>query len=188
MDNDEIEKLTEEESTKRDHRGPYTTELGVVLKYKKVPSDAVRKVWTAIPVPKPPMVYIKDHGREEPNPADPGYTAEIAQYNNKVTLIIHTAYFMRGVEVFSIPEGIPGPDSSDWYEGMEEYWDIPHGALARKATWLQLYVLNDREKDEILEDLMIFSGMIQEKDVEEAMSSFRSNGISGTNQQVPVTP
>ena len=182
---DDIEKKT---TTKRDHRGPYTTEQGVMLKYKKVPTDAVRKAWTAIQVPKPPMVYIEDHGRDEPNPADPGYLNELSQYNNKVNLVIHTIYFMQGVEIFSIPDNIPGPESKDWYEGMEEYWDIPQGKLALKAAWLMYYALNDTEKEEILGDLMVLTGLVPEEKVEEAVDSFRDSSVSETNHQVPVTP
>lgn len=179
---DQLENMTEK--PRRDHRGPYMTERGVVLKYVKVSIDTVRKAWTAIPVPKPPMVYIEDRGRDEPNPADPGYQNELNQYTNKVNLIIHTLYFMRGVDVFSKPEDLPGPESEEWYEGLEEYFEIPKGKLARKAVWLMDFILNDQEKDEILEDLLVFSGYVTEKVVDEAINSFRSDSIQETDTEL----
>lgn len=180
---DKVEELTE--VVERDHRGPYTTEKGVVLKYQKVSSDTVRKAWTAIPVPKPPMVYIEERGREEPNPADPGYKNEIDQYNGKVNTLIYTIYLMRGVDIHYIPESVSKPDDTDWYEGLEEYLDIPTGRLARKAAWLMDYVLNDFERAEVVEDLAIFSGLVPEKKVEETLKSFRSDGVQQTDSAIP---
>ena len=185
MQLDGLEELTT--LKKRDHRGPYTTERGVILKYTKVSGDTVRKAWSTIPVPKPPMVYITDRGREEPNPADPGYNSELAQYNSKITIVIRTIYLMRGVDVqLPLPQDIIAIESEEWHEGLEEYLDIPKGRLARKAAWLMDYILNDTERDEIIEDLMIFSGLTSEAQVEEAMSSFRSNGVSEADKQVPT--
>lgn len=170
-----------DEKKERDHKGPYTTERGVVLKYDKVSSDAVRKAWTAIPVPKPPMIFIQDRGREEPHPHDPGYLNELNQYNAKINLVVRMIYFMRGLTVIKIPEDMPGPESSDWYEGLEEFMDVPKSPMARKAAWLMDYVCNDHEADEITNDLMIYSGFVTEKDVDEAVKSFRNNGVPETD-------
>lgn len=183
---DSIEKITEPKP-KRDPRGPYKTGKGVVLKYNKISTDVVRRAWTAIPVPKPPEVWIEDHGRYEPNPADPGYNNELSVYSNKVSACIHQIIMMRAIDVFSVPETIPTADSDEWFEGLEDYFEIPKGRLARKAMWLLDYILDDLERDEIIQDIMKLSGMVPEEKVEEAQESFRSDGVAEADQQVPDT-
>lgn len=181
---DKLEALT---SVKRNSAGPYTTERGIVLKYYKVSADLVRKAYSAIPVPQPPMVYIESRNRQEPNPHDPGYLHSLNAYSNETQLAIHTIYLMRGVEIATLPPGVPGPDSSEWYEGIEDViGGVPQGATARKTAWLLYYALNDTEKDEVLEDLMKFSGLITEEKVQEALDSFRSNGVEKTDSEVPT--
>lgn len=163
----------------------FETEKGIKLQLYKVSTDTVRKAWSMIPVPKPPMVYIEDRGREEPNPVDPGYKMELDQYNAKVNLLIYQIYLMRGVDIRFIPEGFPGPDEPEiWNEGLEDYLPVPVGKYARKAAWLADFVLNDYEKGNLIEELVKFSGMVPETKVEEASRSFRSDGLPGTDQQI----
>jgi hypothetical protein len=181
---DEVEKISEPKP-KRDSRGPYTTERGVILKYRKISTDVVRRAWTAIPIPKPPDVWIEDHGRYEPNPVDPGYNNEVSLYNNKVSECIQQIIMMRAVDVFSIPDGVPGPESDEWFEGLEEYFSIPNGKLARKAMWLLDYILSDTEINEIVQDISKLSGMIAEDKVDEAANSFRGDGVQETDKVLP---
>lgn len=179
---DKLEALVEE---KRNPAGPYTTERGIVLKYYKVSADLVRKAHSAVQVPQPPMVFIESRGRQEPNPHDPGYLHALNSYTNDSQLAIHTIYLMRGVEIASLPDDVPGPDSNEWFEGIEDIiGGVPVGKIARKTAWLLYYALNDTEKDEIIEDLMKFSGLITEEKVQQAIDSFRSNGVEQTDQQV----
>lgn len=181
---DQIEKLTEEKPH-RNPKDPYTTEMGVVLKLHKVSTDLVRRAWTAIPIPQPPMVFIEERGRSEPNPADPGYNNELSAYNGKVNAVIHMIYMMRGVDVFSVPDDVVPIESDEWFEGLEAYLEIPKGRLARKAAWLLDYVLLDSESDEICQNIIRLSGGILETDVDEAAKSFRDNGISETTTELP---
>lgn len=183
---DEVEKISAPKP-KRDSRGPYTTEMGVVLKYRKISTDVVRRAWTAIPIPKMPEVWIEDHGRYEPNPVDPGYNNEVSLYNNKVSECIQQIIMMRAVEVFSVPPGIPGPESDEWFEGLEEYFAIPKGKLARTAMWLLDYVLSDMEINEIVQDVSKNSGMIPEDKVDEAANSFRGDGEQEASKTVPTS-
>lgn len=181
---DRLEELVEK---KRNPAGPYTTERGIVLKYFKVSADLVRKAYSAIPVPTPPMVYIESRNRQEPNPHDPGYLHALNSYTNETQLAIHTIYLMRGVEIQTLPDDIPGPDSDEWFEGIEDViGGVPTGKIARKTAWLLYYALNDTEKDEVITDLMSFSGLITEEKVQEALDSFRGNGVAEADKQVPT--
>lgn len=184
---DEVEKLTDE-TKKRNPKDPYTTELGVVLKLRRISTDVIRRAWTAIPIPKPPDVWIEDHGRYEPNPVDPGYNNELNLYNNKVNSCIHQIVMMRAVDiVLPLPPEVPGPDSDEWTEGLDEFFDMPKGRLARKAMWLLDYILDDRERDEIIGNIMKISNMVPEDKVDEAMDSFRSDGIPEPDKEVSDT-
>src|SRR4051812_42687458 len=95
---DDVENITEPVK-KRDPKAPYITEKGVILKLQRISTDVVRRAWTAIPIPKPPEVWIEDHGRFEPNPADPGYNNELSLYNNRVSGCIQQIIMMRAVDV-----------------------------------------------------------------------------------------
>lgn len=177
---DQIEEITNAKPIiKRQHKDHYTTSRGIDIKYNAVNMEMIRTAWTSIPVPKVPMVFIQERGREEPHPHDPGYQAEISQYNNKVQSCIHKMYIMRGCEVSNIPSSIPKPESDDWFEGMEEFMVIPKGKLARQTLWLFNFI-SDAELNEIVEDLMILSGLITEEVVDEAVKSFRDNGVQET--------
>lgn len=178
---DQIEEITNKQPViKRVHKTTYKTERGIEIKYHAVNMEMIRTAWTSIPVPKVPMVFIPDRGREEPHPHDPGYQAEISQYNNKVQSCIHKMYLMRGCEIKEIPDSIPQPESDDWFEGMEEFMEIPKGKLARQTLWLFNFI-SDKELNEIVEDLMIMSGLITEEVVEEAVKSFRDNSVQETS-------
>lgn len=181
----DLDKLADTTSEpERNHAGPYTTERGVVITYKKVPSETIRRAWDSMEVPKVPMVWIEDRGRLEPNPVDPGYNAEIEKYNAKRSMIVNTVYLMFGTEIDTIPAGIPGPEEPSWHEGLELFIDIPTGKMALKTSWLLHYILADGERDEVVEDLMLFSGAVPEKRVKAAEDSFRNNGKSEAD--IPV--
>lgn len=182
---DKLEELTV--AKKRRHDKEFTTEKGVVIRYNKVSSDAVRKAYTAVPIPKPPEVWIKDRGRYEPNPADPGYIAEMAAYSHKTQLIASTIYLMHGTDIVAVPEGVPNFDSDEWFEGFEQYWDIPKGALARKTQWLQMFILDDDEKNRVVTDIMVMSGFLIEEDVTAVINSFRPPSVQETNNEVQGT-
>lgn len=187
---DTLEHLTEPKVENNDPKAPYTTEKGVTLRLLKISTDVIRRAWTAIPIPQPPQVWIEDHGRYEPNPADPGYNSELSLYNNKVTGCIHQIIMMRAVEIIPpVPSEIPPPESDEWTEGLDDFFEMPKGRLARKAMWLLDYILDDTERDLVINRIMRTSGMVvQEAQVAEVTESFRSDGEPEADRQVQDTP
>lgn len=164
------------ETKKRNRKGPYTTENGIVLKYRKVSSQLIYSAWANLPIPQVPMVWIEERGRDEPNPGDPTYNEELGKYMHDRTRVSTTIFFMHGLDVFSIPEDMISIESDDWFIDIEEWIKVPQSKLGRKAAWLMFYAIpDDNEQGEIIADLMILNGMILEKTVDQALSSFRGD-------------
>lgn len=167
---------------KRDHRGPYTTKDGLVLKYRKVSSQILFKAWSNIKYPEIPQVWIEERERYEPNPVDPMYLDARNRYINEKTHLTILIFFMRGIDVFSVPDSLIPIESDEWYKDLEEWLDIPTSKDGRKAAWLMYYAVpDDDEQNDILQDLMILSGMVMERDIQDALNNFRGDEGSEVN-------
>ena len=77
----------------------YTTSTGVMVILKPISPSLVTEAQARIKDPLPPVVYIKDIDREEPNENDPAYLATLQENNIKRGQVAMDAMIMFGVEL-----------------------------------------------------------------------------------------
>lgn len=151
-----------------------TLSTSVVLKIKPVPKFFIFDVTARITKPKPPLVFIENKGREEENPDDPDYQEALEKWVINVASAGNDVALLRGSEIESIPERIPGPDSEDWKNEMEVL-GLPmiKNARARYLTWVKAIAAPlDRDINLLLGEIGRLTG-VSEKDVEDAVARFR---------------
>ena len=125
---------------------------GIRFKIRAVPPFVLRTP-SDLPEPQIPMVRIEDQDRSEPNPDDPTYRREHAQWEenvglaavNKLMILATTTVNDKGefeARIDHIPEGIWGPDSDLWITwlknaGVEDI-DVSTPQI-RYLSWLRNY-------------------------------------------------
>ena len=162
------------EEVERGECDTVTLSTGVVLKIKPVPKFFIFDVTARIKKPKPPLVFIESKGRDEENPDDPDYQEALEKWVMNVANAGNEVALLRGSEVESIPEGVPGPDSKDWKNEMEVL-GLPmiKNSRARYLTWVKAIAAPlDRDINNLLGEIGRLTG-VSEADVEDAVARFR---------------
>jgi hypothetical protein len=107
------EKAAVKETAKRIARGQrkedevFELSTGVRVRLSPVSSSLVEEMKRSIPMPKVPVVFIKEKEREEENPNDPAYIAEVEEAEEKRAEALFDALVMFGVELV---DGLPEDD------------------------------------------------------------------------------
>ncbi len=89
------------------------------------------------PEPKVPQVWIEDNGRNEPNPNDPIYIAELTMWKERITFIAIEVVLATAVQITKTPEGMM-TDDSDEFNALLKMGGlpIPETDVERKVAWL----------------------------------------------------
>lgn len=149
---------------------------GVRLEARPVPPLLFQRVASRFSFPEPPVVYIEEKGRNEPNPNDPAYLAECKRIEEEQRVAMLDAAIMMGVRVVEIPEGIPSPDDDDWV-GAVEYLTgerVPSDSKPiRVLMWLKYYAAQTADDLIRIEKAVISRMGIPQEMVAEAIRSFR---------------
>lgn len=164
----------------------FTLSNGIVLRTKAVAKEAIRRVFLAVKDPPVPVVMIAAKGREEPNPFDPDYqrarSAANAQRINAITRALH----MLGLELVSVPAGIPGPDDESWIEELQAAGvaDLhPDNASLRWLEWLEMVALAaDIDQAHAFAEAAKTYGLF-EREVLDAVKSFRDLAMGGSDHR-----
>lgn len=112
---------------------------GVVITGKQAPREVLMRAYERMlkDAPKVPVWLNPDKGREEPNPADPDYLEAKRNHEARAAVGIRRALIMYGVQVVSVPVGMPGPDSDEWIEEAEASgMSSGRSPLVRLYDWL----------------------------------------------------
>lgn len=154
-----------------------TLSCGVVLKFKPVPSLAIREAAMRIQVPEVPKVLMEDKGREEENPNDPDYLLAVAEHKAAVALVANNVILILGTEIGHVPDGMARPEEDGWLDEMQVLgieFDT-ESRSARKLAWLKFYAI--RTDEDTVKALMgpMRSAGVSEVDVASAIDSFRSD-------------
>lgn len=131
----------EEQGTGQLAQGEARLSTGVVIRGKAAPREVLMRAYERIArdAPPVPMWLNPDKGREEPNPDDPDYLAANKQHEARAALAIRRALIMYGVQVVSVPDGLPDVDSEDWREEVEvSEMSSGHSPLVRLYDWLTI--------------------------------------------------
>ena len=162
------------EESERGECDEVTLSTGVILKIKPVPKFFIFSVTSRITKPKPPFVFNESKGREEENPDDPDYHEALEKWANDVANAGNDVAILRGSEIKSIPEGIPGPNSEEWKNEMEVF-GLPmiDNPVARYLEWVKAIAAPlDRDINLLLGEIGRLTG-VSEADVEDAVARFR---------------
>lgn len=160
----------------------YTMENGVVLTIKPVPPLILRQAARHVLDPEVPMAHIDHADRDEPNPSDPQYLADIEAAQERRSMAALTAALLVGTEFRSAPEGVPGPDNDEWIENLKainevvgitmEIHDEP-GSKARYLDWLRLVAISSETELHILTRILTIGVALTNAEVQAAAESFR---------------
>lgn len=158
----------------------YVTEKGITLKLSKISRLLVVDIAKKVVLPKPPVMFIEEKGRQEENPADPDYLEALQDAEYKRGMATIGAYLTLGTKVLTLPiddKGnclISGPDSTEWSELLADAgMEVPEKGRARYLAWLKYYALTDTELNDLILAITRLSGVTAEEDVKTIKESFR---------------
>jgi hypothetical protein len=166
-----------------------TLSCGVVLRFKPVPSLAIREAAMRIEAPAVPTVHIEDKGRDEENPNDPTYKQAVAEFDAARAMVANDVILLLGNDVESVPEDVAAVQEQSWIEDLQAVgieFDAENRA-ARKLAWLKFYVL--RTDEDSLKAIMgpMRSAGVGEADVAKAMDSFRNRAERAVDNGVGLS-
>lgn len=145
---------------------------GVRIRIRPVSAALISDVSARVKDPEPPIVFIKDKDRSEPNTSDPGYVRGLEIASQKRGMAVIDAMVMFGVELL---DGIPSDES--WLRRlkfMENKGMIDLGGydlndpFEREFLYKRYVVVNNN----IITQISKASGLSSE-DVERAKDSFQ---------------
>ena len=155
-----------------------TLENGAVLKIRKPASMLLSNVMLQLqktdPVPEPPMVFVKEKGREEENPNDPAYKAALLQWNATSVVRMFNALSVASLSIKDL-NGTYDPEGDEFADFLEAVTiDRAPGKAARFLQWLNNYALVKSEGRQLTHWMMRLAG-VGEEDVAEATKFLESN-------------
>jgi len=160
---------------------------GVVLKVRRVSTHAIREAVMRIEEPQPPMVFLEDKGREEPNPEHPDYKKAMAQHAEAIGLAAANVTLLMGTTVESVPDDVPKQEEDDWIDNLE-FFGITvdkNNPRARYLAWLRFCAINtDEDMVRTLYTVAKVTG-VTEEDVDQAVQSFRRATVWGADKPEP---
>jgi hypothetical protein len=148
----------------------------VVLKPVRVPNMIFPEVMRRYARPRPPRVMIADLGREEENPNDPTYLAQLEAYNSELGMAMVDTMIVMGTELVSAPKDFPKPAEARWADKLKAAgFTITSEPIQRYLMWVKYIAApSDEDIQLIMEGVGRLSG-VSEKDVSEAIDTFRDN-------------
>lgn len=150
---------------------------GLKLRLKPVSRLLVVEAGRKVVRPKPPRMWIEEKQREDENPNDPDYQAELqdAEFRRGMTAI--DVCLALGTEIEYRPPELEEPQSEGWAEDIEAFGalEIPKKPRGRYLAWLKYYALNDDDLTKAIQAVMRVGGLTTEEDVDKAMEGFRRN-------------
>jgi hypothetical protein len=173
---DVLDQVSREADNQGDTKGLIKLTSGVVVRTRPVPILVIQKVSARFKLPEPPVVYLEEKGRNEPNPNDPRYLAECERITTEQRLAIVDAMIMLGTEVVSVPGELFKPESDEWIEIVEYLTGetIPRdNKRLRQLYWLKYYAIQGADDLIALERAIVKEMGVPETMVSEALSSFR---------------
>jgi hypothetical protein len=143
---------------------------GVVLEAHQANPNVLIRIMTAQKRPSPPVVFIKNMGREMENPDDPDYISRVKDWEMGYNSGMLNALVGLGTSLHSKPKGMPGPDDDAWLKDYEAMGlpVIRDSKAWRYITWV-LFKAAVIDKDTALigEKVKKLSG-VREADVKSA--------------------
>lgn len=157
---------------------------GITFKMRRVSKLMVLDASRKIKIPRPPKVFIEEKGREEENPNDPEYLERKTEAEYERSMLIMHAYIALGTKPISIPEDIEPIESNGWLEELSEIGlGTPSSDRVRYLMWVKYVgVPDEKDLNDLLTEVMRYSGITLEGDVKEVADRFRDNESGNSNK------
>lgn len=167
-----------------------TLSTGVVLRLMK-PSRFLlqEKARQMLPKqPKAPKVFVESKGREEENPADPDYIEAIGRWTAEWAEASENATILMGTVIESLPEGFERPEDTSWAQELADAYglEVPSSKPLRYCAWLKLWAVRTDDDAQRLKDATDSLLGIPQRQVEEAMESFRGGEERSEDMGTPA--
>lgn len=165
-----------------------TLSNGTVLAIKRVAPLTIRAAATAVPEPEVPVVTL-ENGRQQKNPSDPVYLAEIKKHELNVVDSVVNVLVLMGTALVSVPEGVSKPDDDDWIENLEILGIGPRvdSPRHRYLAWCRHVAFEDENDLAVVVTAVGNLSGISEKEVALAAQSFRSDEGRRANPPEAIT-
>lgn len=159
-----------------------TLSTGVVLEGLRVSPWLLAEQQSKLKEPKVPKVFIEAKGREEENPNDPTYLAEVEEYYAKQREAGINAALWMGTRLATVPDGMSRPEANEWVEQVEALGiEVPKVKPGRYVAWLKYIAAVSREDMAQITRLGYLAMGTTEEAVAVAMESFRSDEAGGVD-------
>ena len=162
---------------------------GIVFQCRPVPRQIMRELLARMPEPEPPEVYLEEKKRSEPNPDDPDYLREHAEWTVKLGDASTNAMLLLGTELVSVPEGMDRPEGTRWLERLRLMGinSVGDSEDARYLLWLKCYAAAEEAAMQLLTTTVIRSGItLREEDVDGLVRAFRNRKTRGADTERPA--
>ena len=176
-DEDDMKTVRAVADAKKGAQDEFTLSSGVVLRALKANPITLIKVMTRFPRPKPPVVFMKDMGRDMENPDDPDYIDRVKAWEMESNAQVLNALILLGTELVSCPKGIEKPSGDKWVEKYKVL-DMPvrpENEDWRYLTWVTFIAAPDENDLNIIQDAVGRLSGIAEADVKDAEQFPRRN-------------
>lgn len=166
-----------------------TTSTGVEFEIFKPPIFVLRAVSKQIATsePKPPMLFVEEKGRNEPNEADPDFVARHAQWQEEVVIRQLDAVMAVGSKINKLPDGVPSIESQEWSDKLIAIGiETAQGGTLRYLEWIRYVAAPNMEDIGLLIGRLMSLMGTAETEVATAIDAFRSAQERGTDSE-PVS-
>lgn len=167
----------------------FTLTNGIVLSLKPVPPLLIQAVSQEFVTPDPPVVFIEEKGREEPNPNDPNYRRQLEKLDEDRNMATNNLVLAIGTSVKTVPDGYYRPEQDEWIANIEFASKVAgkelkvdrEDEIQRYLCWLRFYALESLGDMVLVQSLPTQLTGIREGEVDEVLESFLSLPERGTN-------
>lgn len=143
---------------------------GVELNVKQANPNILIMVMAAEKRPEPPVVFMKDIGKEMENPDDPDYISRVQAYTVSYSKSMLSALIGLGTSLRSKPKGVAGPDDDTWLKDYKTYGlqAVPDSKAWRYITWVMFVAAPTAEDTKLIGDAVKRLSGVREADVRDA--------------------
>ena len=143
---------------------------GVELYVKQANPNILIRIMTAAKRPEPPIVFMKDIGREMENPNDPDYISRVKAWEMDYNSGMLSALIALGTSLKFKPKHLPAADKDEWIADYKSLGlpIMPESKSWRYTTWvLFVAAVIDQDMKAIGDAVKKLSG-VREADVQDA--------------------
>lgn len=167
---------------------------GIVIGVKPLPPLLLQTIGAKFKTPDPPVVYMEEKGREEPNPNDPAYLQLLQVLEEQQELATQNLVLGAATHLVSVPDGYDKPEDPGWKQSVEFAAELAGQTLDLDTStpvkqylcWLRFYAMETGADVALVQALPFQLAGIREGEVQAALESFHGISERGTDSEDPT--